>query len=68
MKKIRVESCTEKGEAEYKCSMCSDTYIEEIAAKGHTWKEATCTAPKTCNECKLTKGDELGHNYVNRTC
>lgn len=22
----------------------------------HEWKEATCTAPKTCTKCEKTKG------------
>ena len=30
---------------------------------GHSWKAATCTAPKTCTKCALTEGTALGHNY-----
>ena len=30
---------------------------------GHSWKAATCTAPKTCTKCLLTEGSALGHNY-----
>lgn len=29
----------------------------------HTWKDATCTEPKTCTECGATEGDPLGHDY-----
>ena len=29
----------------------------------HTWKDATCTAPKTCSVCNITEGEALGHNY-----
>ena len=29
----------------------------------HTWKDATCTAPKTCSVCKITEGSALGHKY-----
>ena len=28
---------------------------------GHTWTEATCTAPKTCTGCGATEGEALGH-------
>ena len=27
----------------------------------HTWREATCTAPKTCTICGATEGEALGH-------
>ena len=29
----------------------------------HTWKDATCTEPKTCSICGKTDGDALGHSY-----
>lgn len=34
----------------------------------HTWAEATCTEPRTCNECKETEGEALGHTWVEATC
>lgn len=27
----------------------------------HVWTEATCTSPKTCNECGEVEGNALGH-------
>ena len=27
----------------------------------HSWKDATCTAPKTCTACGETEGEALGH-------
>ena len=27
----------------------------------HEWKEADCTNPKTCIDCKETEGEALGH-------
>ena len=27
----------------------------------HVGKEATCTEPKTCMECRETEGSQLGH-------
>lgn len=34
----------------------------------HTWKDATCTAPKTCTRCGVTDGTALGHNWKDATC
>ena len=34
----------------------------------HTWTEATCTAPKTCDSCGETEGDVLEHTWVEATC
>ncbi|MCM1221134.1 MAG: hypothetical protein NC548_42295 [Lachnospiraceae bacterium] len=34
----------------------------------HTWAEATCTTPKTCNECGETEGEALGHTWAEATC
>ncbi|MBR2571639.1 MAG: SEL1-like repeat protein [Clostridia bacterium] len=29
----------------------------------HTWRDATCTEPKTCGECGATEGKALGHQW-----
>lgn len=34
----------------------------------HNFKEATCTAPKTCTDCGATEGEALGHYYLPATC
>ncbi|MBR2936928.1 MAG: hypothetical protein IKB80_00310 [Oscillospiraceae bacterium] len=34
----------------------------------HTYKDATCTTPKTCNECGATEGKANGHSWKNATC
>lgn len=34
----------------------------------HTWKEATCTEPKTCTECSETEGEPNGHKWEEATC
>lgn len=34
-----------------------------IAKTAHSWKNATCTAPKTCSSCGTTSGSALGHSY-----
>lgn len=34
----------------------------------HSWKEANCLSPKTCQECDETEGTELGHDWQEATC
>ena len=34
----------------------------------HEWKEATCTAPKTCALCQEVEGEALGHKWKEATC
>ena len=34
----------------------------------HTYKAATCTAPKTCSKCGTTEGAAAGHNWSDATC
>lgn len=33
----------------------------------HSWKNATCTAPKSCSKCGVTEGDVAGHNWLAAT-
>ena len=35
---------------------------------GHSWTDATCTEARTCDLCKVTEGDALGHSYADGTC
>ncbi len=58
--------CENTGLTEGKhCSVCEKVLVAQttVAAKGHTWTDATCTAPKTCSVCSVTEGEALGHNY-----
>ncbi len=52
--------------------LSSDVVVEtpktECEINGHTWTDATCTTPKTCEFCFETEGAALGHNWVNRKC
>lgn len=34
----------------------------------HAWKDATCTAPKTCAKCGATEGSAAGHTYAEGAC
>jgi len=68
-------TCTDSGLKTYTCD-CGHVHNEVIPAVGHTWTEATCTAPKTCSVCGATEGEALGHtageavieNVVDATC
>ena len=62
-------SCTVAGSFVVTCDDCGEVlYTESYEALGHTWVDATCTAPKTCSVCKATDGEALGHNYVDGAC
>ena len=57
-------TCTTAGKTEGKhCSACGEVLVAQtvVDALGHTWAEATCTAPKTCSVCGATEGAALGH-------
>ncbi len=59
-------TCTATGTKVYKCTVCKATVKTLTLAKlSHSWKGATCTAPKTCTVCKATSGSKLGHTYSN---
>ena len=34
----------------------------------HSWKDATCSAPKTCSKCGATEGNAAGHSWKDATC
>ena len=48
------------------CERCKQEYGD--LADTHEWLDATCTAPKTCNICHKTDGEELGHTGGTATC
>ena len=62
-------TCAEKGTTRYTATFSvswastQTKDVQDIAAKGHTWKNATCTVPKTCSVCGATEGSALGHDY-----
>ena len=47
------------------CSKCGETAGDAL---GHSWQNATCTAPKTCSVCNATEGEALGHSWQDATC
>ena len=57
-------TCSASGATRRDCSRCDAYETASLPATGnHTWKDATCTAPKTCTVCGATSGSALGHNY-----
>ena len=59
---VTAPTCTSTGYTTHTCSKCGDEYVTDVvSALGHTWTDATCTAPKTCSVCGETEGEALGH-------
>ena len=56
-------TCTEAGYTTYTCTCGATEQRDTVAALGHTFADATCTAPKTC-ACGATEGAALGHTYT----
>ena len=53
-------TCEKEGYTTYTCTICAAYYVaESVGATGHTWIEATTTAPKTCTTCGATEGEKL---------
>ena len=67
-KDVVAPDCVNPGYTIHTCE-CGDTFESDtVEALGHTWVDATCTAPKTCSVCAATEGDVGAHNYQNGTC
>ena len=66
--KVTKPTCTEAGYTTHTCR-CGDSYVsDEVAAKGHDWKSADCTSPKTCKTCGATEGAAKGHDWKAADC
>ncbi|MBR4881177.1 MAG: S-layer homology domain-containing protein [Clostridia bacterium] len=49
-----------------KCTVCG---VEVEPSKTlHNYREASCTAPKTCELCGVIRGEALGHKWNAATC
>lgn len=62
---VSAPDCTNHGTDKLVCVTCNYTYTQSVNALGHTWKNATCTAAKTCARCGMTSGSPLGHYWKN---
>lgn len=58
-KEIKKVTCSEDGEVEKTCSVCSNKVTEVVKSTGHDFAPASDFAPKTCKNCKLTEGEAL---------
>ena len=58
-------TCTSAGVTTYTCTGCTDSYtVAAPAAKGHSYADATCTAPKSCTSCGATTGSVNSSNHT----
>ena len=60
-------TCLEDGTKTAECDRCDekDTMTDKGSALGHDWSDATCLEAKTCQRCKETEGEALGHSFIN---
>ena len=66
---VTAPTCTAGGFTTYTCTFCADSYVgNEVEASGHNWKEATCTTPQVCLDCKTRGESAKGHDYADATC
>ena len=67
----QVDATTEEAtQAETTAETTVENTTEKPATTVHThsWKKATCKAPKTCKTCGVTEGAAAEHNWKNATC
>ncbi|MBQ9761763.1 MAG: hypothetical protein IJV82_01650 [Oscillospiraceae bacterium] len=57
-------TCTEWGYFESECSKCGEKISGEVPMIPHSYRDATCTEPKTCESCGTTEGEALGHSFA----
>jgi len=61
-------TCEQAGYQNYRCTKCGDVQQQLSLPLGHSYTEATCTAPKRCILCDSTQGSSLGHSFSNGLC
>ncbi len=59
-------TCTVSGEKQRVC-VCGKVETQSVTSS-HSWKNATCTQPKTCSKCGKTTGSVAQHSWKNATC
>ena len=60
-------TCTDTGLTEgQRCLRCSKKLLlqQTVEALGHTWLDATCVQPQTCESCGEHQGEALPHRAV----
>ena len=62
---VTAPTCTAQGYTTYTCTVCNNSYNSDYVKElGHSWNDATCTAPKTCGTCGATEGEPNGHSHA----
>ena len=62
-------TCDQAGVMVSECVVCGKFKVDSyVNATGHTWADATCAAPKTCETCGATEGEALAHTWADATC
>lgn len=67
-----VENIAENGVRTYTfkhAALTEDATVTVVATLcAHSFVDATCTAPKTCELCTLEDGEPLGHDWIDADC
>ena len=58
------QTCTEKGERTFTCTVCGYADVKEIAPDGHKGGTATCQSKKICTVCGEAYGELGAHKDV----
>ena len=61
-------TCENVGEATYTCSLCNNSFVEELEMTDHAIETANCTTARICSFCGEFFGDALGHDYEDGIC
>lgn len=61
-------TCEQAGYQNYRCRKCGDVQQQLSLPLGHSYADASCTAPKCCIRCGITEGVALGHIYKGGFC
>lgn len=59
---VQAATCTAAGTASKTCRDCGHSETKSVDPS-HTWKNATCVAPKTCTNCGETQGAKTNHTW-----
>lgn len=61
-------TCSATGKKTQICTKCNKESEDVLPILEHSWLEATCETPKTCQLCGLTTGEKGGHSWSEATC
>ena len=61
-------NCLEKGSVQHTCSICKNSYTEEVPAVGHQSSGTSCVDASVCEKCGEILEKAQGHEVVDGTC